>query len=145
MMAVKNGDGVEIHYTGRLADGMVFDTSRCRDPLQFRVGTKQVIPGIDGAVIGMEIGEKKSVHIPTAEAYGLHRPERIFRLPREKIPEGLDPEPGEQLEMPGPHGGAVLVTVMALEAEEIVLDPNPPLAGQDLYFDIELVDVEEPE
>ena len=133
------GDRVQIHYTGTLSDGEMFDTSDGRAPLEFELGAGQVIPGFDTAVDGMEVGEKKTVTIPAADAYGEHRPEMIMALPVSELPEGLTPEVGQQLHMQTTEGQVVPVTVREVTEEKVVLDANHALAGQDLTFAIELV------
>ncbi|MEK9499867.1 FKBP-type peptidyl-prolyl cis-trans isomerase [Gaopeijia maritima] len=141
MAQAKTGDTVHIHYTGRLGDGTVFDSSRDRDPLSFTLGQGQVIPGFEAAVAGMETGESKTTEIPSGEAYGPRRPEMEMSVPRTQLPEGMNPEVGQQLQMQTPDGQAVPVRVTGTSDEAIDLDANHPLAGQDLIFDIELVKV----
>jgi peptidylprolyl isomerase len=140
-MAVKQGDTVKVHYTGSLADGEVFDSSRGHDPLSFTVGSGQVIPGFSDAVVGMEVGEKKDVQIPVERAYGERNEEMVIVAPVEQIPPGLDPEIGQLLEVGGTGGEILKVRVVDLDDKNITLDANPPLAGQDLNFSIELVGV----
>ncbi len=141
-MAVKKGDKVKVHYKGTLADGEVFDSSEGREPLGFTVGSGQVIVGFDEGVIGMEIGDKKSVHIPCARAYGEYNPEMVIEAPLEQVPPDLKPEVGMMLEVGG-AGGEILRTVVTdITDSHIVLDANPPLAGKDLTFDIELVAID---
>lgn len=141
MAQAKTGDTVHIHYTGRLGDGTVFDSSRDRDPLSFTLGEGQVIPGFEAAVTGMETGESKTAEIPSGEAYGPRRPEMEMSMPRSQFPDGMNPEVGQQLQMQTPDGQAVPVMVTGTSDEAIELDANHPLAGQDLTFDIELVKV----
>ncbi len=140
-MAVKKGDTVKVHYTGTLEDGEVFDSSQGHDPLSFTVGSGQVIPGFEDAVLGMEIGGKKDVLIPVERAYGKRKEEMVIVAPVEQIPPGLDPEIGQMLEVGGTGGEILKVRVVALDDENITLDANPPLAGMDLNFSIELVSV----
>jgi len=140
-MAVKKGDTVQVHYTGTLEDGEVFDSSQGHDPLSFTVGTGQVIPGFEDAVVGMEIGDKKAVLIPVERAYGERKEEMVIVAPVEQIPPGLDPEIGQMLEVGGTGGEILKVRVVALDDKNITLDANPPLAGMDLNFSIELVSV----
>lgn len=141
MAQAKTGDTVHIHYTGRLGDGTVFDSSRDRDPLTFTLGEGQVIPGFEAAVTGMETGQSKTTEIPSDEAYGPRRPEMEMSMPRSQFPDGMNPEVGQQLQMQTPDGQAVPVMVTGTSEEAIDLDANHPLAGQDLTFDIELVKV----
>jgi peptidylprolyl isomerase len=139
MSQAKKGDSVKIHYTGTLADGTVFDSSAGRDPLGFTLGSGQVIVGFDEAVLGMAIGEKKTVTIPSHKAYGEKNEELVIEVPRSQVPPDLNPEVDQKLQMGGPNGELVVVTVVAVNDEVVVLDANPPLAGKDLTFALELV------
>ncbi|WP_171100574.1 peptidylprolyl isomerase [Ruegeria sp. HKCCD7255] len=141
MTTIKKGDTVRIHYTGTLLDGKVFDSSEGRDPLEFAVGSGQIIPGLDTALPGMEIGEKKRVEVPCAEAYGPINPAMRQQIPREGIPDDIPLEPGTQLQMQTPDGQALPVTVMDADEATVTLDANHALAGQDLIFDIEIVSI----
>lgn len=140
-MAAAKGDKVKIHYKGTLSDGEVFDSSEGREPLEFVVGSGQVIVGFDEAVTGMEVGEKKSVLIPVEKAYGEKKDELVMSVPTAHVPQDLEVEVGMMLEMGGAQGEVIRVKVVDITDEEVVLDANPPLAGQDLNFDIELVSV----
>jgi peptidylprolyl isomerase len=142
MTQVKSGDTVAIHYTGTLQDGTTFDSSEGRDPLQFVVGSGQIIPGLDVALPGMEVGEKKTVEIDCAEAYGPINPAMRQSIPREGIPNEIPLDIGTQLQMQTPEGHPLPVTVLAVDEATVTLDANHPLAGQDLTFDIELVQIE---
>lgn len=139
MAQAKQGDNVIIHYTGTLADGEIFDSSVGRDPLAFTLGSGQVIPGFDEAVRGMRVGEKKNVTIPMDRAYGAYNEELVITAPRNQVPPDLNPEKGMRLQMGGPNGELVLVEVVDVTESYITLDANPPLAGKDLSFAIELV------
>ena len=139
MTQAKKGDTVQIHYTGRLKDGSVFDTSSGREPLQFVVGSGQVIPGFDEAVTGMSVGEKKTADIPCDKAYGERNPSMVMVVDRKHVPADINPEVGQRLEMGSPTGEILAVSVIDVNNENITLDANPPLAGEDLTFDIELV------
>lgn len=141
MAQARNGDTVHIHYTGRLDDGTVFDSSRDRDPLSFTLGQGEVIPGFEAAVTGMEIGESKTAEIPSGEAYGPRRPEMEVSMPRTQLPEGMNPEVGQMLQMQTPDGQPIPVRVTGVSEDAIELDANHPLAGKDLTFEIELVKV----
>ncbi len=141
MTAIKEGDTVRIHYTGTLLDGKVFDSSEGRDPLEFAVGSGQIIPGLDAALSGMEIGEKKRVEIDCVDAYGPINPGMRQQIPREGIPDDIPLEPGTQLQMQTPDGQALPVTVVEVDEATVTLDANHPLAGQDLVFDIEIVSI----
>jgi len=139
MVAAKKGDNVKIHYKGTLQDGSVFDSSEGREPLGFTLGSGQVIPGFDEAVMGMSTGEKKNVTIPADKAYGSRNDELVMPVPLSQVPSDLNPEVGQQLQVGGPNGQPVVVTVAEITDEHIMLDANPRLAGEDLTFDIELV------
>lgn len=139
MTQVKAGDTVRIHYTGTLTTGETFDSSQGRDPLEFVVGSGQIIPGLDKAIPGMTIGDKKTVEVPCAEAYGETREEARQAIPRAEIPDHIPTEIGTQLQMQAPTGQVVPVTIVEANEAEIVLDANHPLAGKDLVFAIELV------
>jgi len=142
MAQVKNGDKVSIHYTGTLLDGTIFDSSEGRDPLEFEVGSGQVIAGLDVALPGMEEGDKKTVKAPCQEAYGPINPGLRQAVPRVSIPPEVELELGIQLQMQTPDGQVLMVRVVDLAEEEVTLDANHALAGMDLVFDIEVVSVE---
>lgn len=140
MAHVKSGDTVSIHYTGTLNDGSTFDSSDGRDPLEFVVGSGQIIPGLDKAIPGMTVGDKKVVEIPCIEAYGESNPENRQTIPREQIPADIPLETGLTLQMQSPDGKHVMpVTVAELSDAEVTLDANHALAGKDLTFAIELI------
>ena len=141
MTEVKAGDTVAIHYTGTLSDGTTFDSSEGRDPLQFVVGSGQIIPGLDVALPGMTVGEKKQVEIPSAQAYGPLNPDMRQAVPREGIPAEIPLEVGTQLQMQTPDGQAMPVMVVEVDEATVTLDANHPLAGKDLTFDIELMSI----
>ncbi|GAA6174514.1 FKBP-type peptidyl-prolyl cis-trans isomerase [Sulfitobacter pacificus] len=141
MTEVKSGDTVAIHYTGTLLDGTTFDSSEGRDPLEFQVGSGQIIPGLDVALPGMSVGDKKTVQIACADAYGPLNPEMRQAIPREGIPADLAIEVGTTLEMQTPDGQAMPVMVVELDEATVTLDANHPLAGKDLQFDIELMSI----
>ncbi|WP_122073127.1 peptidylprolyl isomerase [Pseudophaeobacter sp. EL27] len=141
MTEVKNGDTVRIHYTGTLTDGSVFDSSEGRDPLEFTVGSGQVIAGMDAGLPGMVVGDKKRLEIPAADAYGPLNPEARQAIPREGIPDDIPLELGTQLQMQSPEGHVLPVTVVEVTDSTVTLDANHQLAGKDLNFDIELVSI----
>lgn len=141
MAQAKQGDTVKVHYTGKLDDGRVFDSSENRDPLEFTIGTGQVIAGFEEGVVGMEAGDNKTVNIPADKAYGEHHKEMTVQVDRSNLPEGMEPEVGDQLQVQGPDGMPVVVTVSELTESTITLDANHPLAGKDLTFEIQLVEV----
>lgn len=141
MTTAQQGHTVHIHYSGSLEDGTVFDSSAGRDPLSFTIGSGQVIPGFEQAVIGMTVDEKKNVTIPVDKAYGPRNEELVITVPRDQVPPDLNPEVGQKLQMQGPGNTPVVVAVTEVAEEHIKLDANPPLAGKDLIFDIELVKI----
>lgn len=141
MQQVKSGDTVRVHYHGRLTDGTTFDSSEGRDPLEFEVGSGMVIAGFDNGVVGMIIGDKKTVNIPVDDAYGQKNPEMIIEFPREQVPEGMPLEKGMRLNLNNSEGQVVPVVITDVLDETILLDANHPLAGEDLVFDIELVEI----
>lgn len=141
MTQAKKGDTVKIHYTGKLNDGTVFDTSDGRDPLSFTIGGGQVIPGFEEAVLGMTKDEKKNVTIPPEKAYGKRNEEMVINVPRDQVPPDINPETGQRLQMQGPNEQMIIVEITEVTEESITLDANPPLAGKELIFDIELVEI----
>lgn len=140
---VKDGDTVKVHYTGKLEDGSVFDTSRERnEPLEFTLGQGQLIPGFEKAVTGMEIGDSTTVEIDSEDAYGERREDLEIEVPKAELPESVEPEVGMQLQMQQQENGqAIPVQIVKVEEENVTLDANHPLAGKDLIFDIELVEI----
>jgi len=142
MAQAKSGDSVHVHYTGRLDDESVFDTSEGRDPLTFQVGKGQVVPGFDKAVSGMEVGEKKTINIPSAEAYGPRVEQLVFTAPRDNLPSGYDPHVGEMMRLETRDGRQMDVVITDAKEETVTMDGNHPLAGKDLTFDIELVKID---
>jgi peptidylprolyl isomerase len=141
MAQAKNGDTVKVHYTGKLEDGTVFDSSQGREPLEFTLGTGQLIPGFDAAVVGMAVGENKTVTIPPDQAYGPHHEQMVVEAERGQFPPDADPQIGMQFESGSEDGQKFVVTVTAVEGDKITLDANHPLAGKDLTFEIEVVEV----
>ena len=139
MSGIKSGDLVKVNYEGRFLDGEVFDTSAEREPLEFKAGSDQLIPGFSGAVIGMTAGEKKTVTLPAADAYGDHRPDLVQRVGADQLPEGV--EVGHHLSA-GAGDQSIRVVVQEMDDEGAVLDANHPLAGKTLIFDIEIVDIQ---
>jgi peptidylprolyl isomerase len=137
----KKGDKVKVHYTGKLNDGAVFDSSEGREPLEFTLGEGSMIRGFENAVYGMEVGQSKTVTIPSLEAYGPHKDGLVMTFDRTQLPPGMSPRVGDQLQMQTPSGGAAVVTVSAASEKNITVDANHPLAGKDLTFEIRLVEV----
>lgn len=142
MSQAKQGDTVRIHYKGTLADGSVFDSSEGRDPLEFAVGSGMIIPGLDKAITGMAVGDKKVVEVPFAEAYGAVNPDNRQAVPRDQLPDNIPMEVGTQLQMQGPNGQAMIVTIAEVAETEVTLDANHALAGKDLTFAIEMVGID---
>lgn len=141
MAKAKHGDTVQTHYTGRLDNGTVFDSSAGREPLQFTIGNGQIIPGFEQAVIGMNPGDSKTVTIPADQAYGPYRDDMIIVAKRADIPADINPNVGDKLEMHQPNGAVFLVIVTDISDTSVTLDANHPLAGKDLTFDLELVGI----
>jgi len=141
MTAARPGDTVRIHYTGSLADGSTFDSSAGREPLEFTLGSGQIIAGLDGAVAGMEVGERKQVEIPADQAYGPADPAARQAIPRAQVPPHIPLDIGTQLQLQAPTGQTVAVTVAEVTEAHVVLDANHPLAGKDLHFEVELVEI----
>ncbi|MBE9139701.1 FKBP-type peptidyl-prolyl cis-trans isomerase [Nodosilinea sp. LEGE 07088] len=142
MTQAKTGDSVSIHYTGKLEDGTVFDSSRDRDPLQFAIGKGEVISGFEAAVVGMAPGDAKTEVIAAENAYGPHREEMVMVVERHQIPEDIPLDIGLQLQLQGPQGQMVPVLVTDVSEADVTLDANHPLAGETLIFDIELVAIQ---
>jgi peptidylprolyl isomerase len=142
MQQAKDGDKVKVHYHGKLRSGETFDSSENREPLEFTVGSGQVIKGFDDGVRGMQVGDKKTVEIPVGDAYGEKNQEMIIEFPLDQFPPDMKPEPGMQLMMNNGEGQQFPVTVSEVNGDTVILDANHPLAGQDLIFDIELMDLQ---
>jgi peptidylprolyl isomerase len=141
MGQAKLGDTVKVHYTGKLDDGTVFDSSAERDPLQFSIGEGLVIPGFEQAVVGMTPGESKRTNISADEAYGPYRPELVMVVEKERIPTDVSVEVGQMLQISQSNGQAIPVVVTEVSDSQITLDANHPLAGQELIFEIQLVQI----
>ena len=137
---IQNGSTVKVHYTGRLTDGEVFDTSEGKDPLSFTVGTGQIIPGFENAIIGKTTGDKVTVNIPAAEAYGEIREDLVVKVPNSQLPGAV--EVGMSLQAQAENGMPVNVTVKEVNEDHAVIDGNHPFAGKELIFDIEVVSVQ---
>ena len=141
MSKAKSGDTVRVHYTGKLDDGTQFDSSAGRDPLEFSVGAGDVLPGLDSAVEGMAVGDSKSVKIAAGDAYGPRHEQLIQDVPRDQLPDDMEPAVGMQLQAQGQDGQSIRLVVTAVAEDSITVDGNHPLAGQQLNFDIELVEI----
>ena len=141
MTPAKMGDVVRINYTGRLTNGTQFDSSAGKEPLEFTLGQGQVIKGLEAKVAGMAPGQKDTVTIPCDDAYGQHRPEAVQTLDRAKVPTGIDVRVGTQLQARTSDGGMLPITVVEMDDTSVKVDANHPLAGQDLVFEVELVEI----
>jgi FKBP-type peptidyl-prolyl cis-trans isomerase 2 len=142
LATVQQGDKVRVHYTGRLDDGEVFDSSEGGTPLAFTVGSGQVIPGFDQGVLGMSPGDAKTVHIPCADAYGEHQSDGIMNVPRDEFPSDMPLEVGTRVQGQQSEGQLVSFGIVSVGDQEVTLDANHPLAGKDLTFDLKLVSIE---
>ncbi len=142
MAEAKKGDTVSVHYTGKLEDDTVFDSSTGGDPLSFEIGSGQIIPGFEQGVIGMSPGDTKTVDIAPEQAYGPYRDDQVIEVGVEKLPDDIDPEVGQRLQVQQQNGQTAVVTVKEIADGAVKLDANHPLAGKNLTFEIELVDVE---
>ncbi|MGO4916680.1 FKBP-type peptidyl-prolyl cis-trans isomerase [Pseudogemmobacter sp. W21_MBD1_M6] len=139
MTQAKPGDTVRLHYTGTLIDGSTFDSSAGLDPLEFTVGSGQVIPGLDVVIPGMAVGDKKTVTIAPEDAYGPRHEEGMQAVPRDQFPDDIPLEVGTALQVQTPTGQQMAVMISAVNEDEITLDANHPLAGKTLTFDIEMI------
>jgi peptidylprolyl isomerase len=141
MKQAKSGDKVKVHYHGKLTNGETFDSSAGRAPLEFEIGSGSVIKGFDEGVTGMAVGDKKTINIPAQEAYGPHNPEMVIDMPKDRFPEDMKLEQGMPLMMSNGSGQNFQVVVTEIREESVMLDANHPLAGKDLVFDLELVEI----
>jgi peptidylprolyl isomerase len=141
MAQAQQGDKVKVHYTGKFDDGTVFDSSEGSQPLEFTIGEGQVIPGFEKAVVGMNPGDKKTEKIPADDAYGPYMQEMVLKVDRQQVPPDLNPQVGDQLAIQSPEGHPIPVIITDVDDSTVTLDANHPLAGQDLTFEIELVEI----
>jgi peptidylprolyl isomerase len=141
MLQARPGDTVKVHFTGKLESGEVFDTTDERDPIEFKIGSSQVIPGFEQAVLGMSPGEKKTTKISSKRAYGPYRKELVVDVDKDKIVDNVKPEVGARLQVEQPDGQKFVVIVTSVEDKKVTLDANHPLAGKDLTFDIHLLEI----
>ena len=141
MAQSKEGDTVQVHYRGTLKDGSIFDQSAEGNPLEFTIGSGMLIPDFEAAVLGMQLGEEKTIHVEAANAYGLHREDLIIEVPRTEFPDNITPEVGQQLQLTQQDGHQLVVTISAVADSSVKLDANHALAGKDLTFDITLVNI----
>jgi len=141
MAQAKPGDTVKVHYTGKLDDGTVFDSSADREPLEFTLGSGSIIPGFEQAVLGMNLGESKTEVIPTDDAYGPHLDEMVVVVDRQQMPLEIEPQIGQQLQLQQEDGQVLPVVITDVSSASVTLDANHPLAGEALTFDIKLVEI----
>lgn len=141
MSQARTGDVVRVHYTGKLTDGTEFDSSREREPLEFQIGGGQIIPGLEKRVEGMETGEKSTVTIPAEEAYGPRDERQIQTVQRDALPDDLQLSTGARLTATTQDGRQIPLTVVDMDDSQVTVDANHPLAGRDLVFDVELVEI----
>ena len=141
MQQAKSGDKVKVHYHGRLTSGETFDSSEGRQPLEFEVGSGMVIKGFDDGVTGMKVGDKKTINIPVENAYGEINSDMLIEYPKSQFPENIELQVGTDLMMSSASGQQFQVKIADIKDEVVILDANHPLAGQDLIFDIELVEI----
>ena len=141
MAQVQNGDTVKVHYVGKLDDGTIFDSSEGAEPLEFTVGQGQVIPGFEQGVVGMELGQSRTLNIPLDQAYGPHQPDGVFEIDRSELPPDIPLQVGMRLQANQAGGRTVEVTVVEFDDSKVKMDGNHPLAGKNLTFDIQLVEI----
>ena len=141
MKTAEKDNVVKVHYTGKLEDGQVFDTSKNRAPLEFKVGDGKLIKGFEDAVLGMELNEQKTVNIPKDDAYGDAREDLVYKIGRDRLPDDLEPKVGMDLVSKFPDGTEQVVKIAELSDSEVTIDANHPLAGKDLVFDLELIEI----
>jgi len=143
MQNAKKGDTVRVHYTGTLDDGQQFDSSKNREPLEFTLGAGMVVPGFDAGVDGMKVGETKKIHIEAKDAYGEKRDDMMMEVEKTQLPDSIKPEVGMKLQAPMKNGQIAILTIIEVGEEKIKLDANHELAGKNLNFEIELVEIKE--
>jgi peptidylprolyl isomerase len=141
MQQVKTGDKVKVHYHGKLTSGETFDSSNGRPPLEFEVGSGMVIKGFDDGVTGMKVGDKKTINIPAESAYGEKNPDMLIEYPKSQFPENIELQIGTDLMMSSASGQQFQVKIADIKEDVVILDANHPLAGEELIFDIELVEI----
>jgi peptidylprolyl isomerase len=141
MPTAKRGDTVRVHYTGRLSDGTIFDKTNSSEPLEFTIGAQEVLPKFEEAVLNLEVGRKRVVEIESGEAYGDWDENQVFEIDPADLPDDLEPEIGLDVEVKLPSGRSEVMTIVEIEQDAIVLDANHPLAGEDLIFEVRLVEI----
>ncbi len=140
MKTVQLDDVIRVHYTGKLEDGTEFDSSKGKDPIEFKVGQGNLIPGFEKGVVGMKLGETKTISIPSEEAYGDRQEELIAKIDKKEFPSNISPKTGMQLQVKRPDGQTMPVMIIDVSEDTVTLDGNPPLAGETLIFDVEIVE-----
>lgn len=141
MAQAKRGDTVKINFTGKLEDGTVFSSTANREPLEFELGEGKIIPGVEKAVEGMNVGESKTVEVPPEQAYGQHQAELVQEVSRDRFPKDVEPQVGQKFEIPQQQGQSMAVKVVDVSESTVTLDANHPLAGRDLTFELELLEI----
>lgn len=141
MSQVKENNTVKVHYTGKLSDGRIFDSSEGRDPMQITLGLGHLIPGFENGLIGMHLNEKKTISITKDEAYGDYDSKLLFEVPKTQLPQDAEPQVGMGLSSTSPDGQEVHMTISEVKEESVILDGNHPLAGKDLIFDLEVLEI----
>ena len=141
MSRAKTGDSIQVHYKGTFDDGTIFDSSVDGEPIKFTIGSGEVIPSFEKALEGMAIGEKKSIHIPAADAYGEYYPEYVQEFDRGQITTDSELKVGMEINTKTPEGHSFVVFVTAVNGDKITVDGNHPMAGKDLNFELELIDI----
>lgn len=141
MSLVQHGDTIRIHYVGKLEDGSVFDSTEGGAPLEFKVGSGEFLAGLEKGVLGMRVGESKTIMIPAGQAYGMHMKERVFQYDRKKLPGDFNVAIGEKFQMYRADGMPVTVTILAVSDDSVTMDCNHPLAGKNLIFDVLLEEI----
>lgn len=141
MQKVETGNTVKVHYTGKLENGQVFDSSANREPLEFEIGKGQMIPGFESGILGMGLNESKTIEISAVEAYGPVKDELFFEIKKEQLPKEIDPKVGMELVSKHQDGSEAVVRITELKEETVTIDANHPLAGKDLTFEVEVVEI----
>jgi peptidylprolyl isomerase/FKBP-type peptidyl-prolyl cis-trans isomerase SlpA len=143
MKTAQKGDTVTVHYTGKLKDGSVFDSSEGRDPLEFKIGEGRIIPGFEEAVVGMEPEAKRTVEVPPEQGYGQHQDGMTKQFSKDQLPDDITPQVGQRLQLTSPEGQVMEVHISAMDDDTITIDANHPLAGKTLTFDIQLISIKD--
>ena len=141
MSVIESGSKVKVHYTGSLESGEVFDSSEGREPLEFTMGQGMLIPGFENAILGLKVGDETTTNIPSAEAYGDHNPEMVITVAKDQLPAEMEAVVGMGLQLNQPNGQPIPCVISAVEGDDVTIDTNHPLAGKDLTFKIEVVEI----